>query len=181
MAGVSLGCCVVIAACSAYSEKVSSDVCPSGRRWTAGNTGNEEMRPGTDCVACHIENDAPPFLAAGTVFEGTDNQRQIENDCYGLEGVEVSIEGADGRTFTTTTNLAGNFYFDGDPELLPKPYVARLRYTLEDGTVIAPQMVVPEPSYGGCARCHDRRATEVPGIDALDPRFVSPAEGLFIH
>jgi hypothetical protein len=176
-----MGCCALALACSSYSEKVSPDVCLSGLRWTAGNTGNEEMAPGTDCVGCHIQTDAPPFVAAGTVYAAIDNQTQIENHCYGVAGVDVEIEGADGRILKTTTNLAGNFYFDGDPAFLPKPYVARFHYTLPDGTSVSPQMTVTEPSYGGCARCHDNRAAATPDLELTEPTFVRPAEGLFVQ
>lgn len=168
-------------ACSGTSESVGTDVCASGRRWTGGNTSDPEMSPGTDCIACHEANDAPPFIAAGTVYGLLDNQTQIENDCYGLEGVVVEIEDANGRVISTTTNRAGNFYFEGEPQLLPKPYVARLRYTLPDGQMVSPQMVVTQPTYGGCARCHDARAIATPDLDPADPSYVVPVEGLFVE
>ena len=142
-----------LASCGGTTESVSRDVCYSGTRWIGGSSSDPEMSPGTDCLECHAQNDGPPLVAAGTVYAVADNTREIENDCFGLEGVEVEIEGADGRLFQTTTNRAGNFYFDGYPVDLVKPYVARLRYTTPEGRVVSPQMVVTEPYYGGCARC----------------------------
>jgi hypothetical protein len=168
-------------ACGGNTETVSSDVCLSGTRWVGGSTSDPEMSPGTDCLQCHAENDGPPLVAAGTVYAAVDNTSQIENDCFGLEGVEVELEGADGRVFHTTTNRAGNFYFDGYPVDLVKPYIARLRYTTPEGRVISPQMLVTAPYYGGCARCHDNRAATTPELDISDPGFARPVQGLFIQ
>ena len=180
-----LGCLAIAAAgvlaCGGTTESVSRDVCASGTRWVGGRSPDPEMSPGSDCIGCHEANDGPPLVAAGTVYGVADNASQIENDCFGLEGVEVELEGADGTLLTTTTNAAGNFYFDGYPIDLPKPYVARLRYTLPDGTSVSPQMVVTEPYYGGCARCHDNRAATTPELDITDPGFARPVQGLFVQ
>src|SRR5690606_4935447 len=100
---------LLVTACGGTTESVSRDVCLSGTRWVGGSSSDPERSPGTDCLQCHIENDGPPLVAAGTVYAVADNTRQIENDCFGLEGVAVEIEGADGRLFQTTTNRAGNF------------------------------------------------------------------------
>ena len=166
-------------ACKEDSEPVSTDICASGRRWIGDDTGNVEMSPGTDCIGCHLSTDGPLLMAAGTVYGVTDNASQIENHCYGLEGVDVELEGSDGRIWTTKSNRAGNFYFDGDPSWLAKPYVARFRYTTADGTLANPQMVQSLPSYGGCARCHDSRAAATPELSPGDPNFVDPVDGLF--
>jgi hypothetical protein len=172
---------LVALSCGGTTESVSRDVCLSGTRWVGASSPDPEMSPGTDCLSCHIENDGPPLVAAGTVYGAADNVSQIENDCFGLEGVSVEIEGADGRLFQTTTNRAGNFYFDGYPSDLVKPYIARLSYALPNGRVISPQMIVTEPYYGGCARCHDNRAVETPGPDVSDPERVRPAHGLYVQ
>ena len=172
---------VLASACGGTTESVSRDVCVSGTRWVGASTPDPEMSPGSDCLACHAENDGPPLVAAGTVYGVLDNTSQIENDCFGLEGVEVELEGADGALLTTTTNRAGNFYFDGYPSDLVKPYVARLRYTTPDGQVISPQMIVTSPYYGGCARCHDNRAATTPDLDITDPLFARPVPGLFVR
>jgi hypothetical protein len=167
--------------CGDNFESVSRDVCVSGLRWTGGSSSDVEMSPGSDCLGCHLENDGPPLVAAGTVYALADNVSQIENDCFGLEGVQVELEGADGKLLTTTTNRAGNFYFDGDPRELVKPYVARLSYTTPEGRVISPQMVVTRPYYGGCAQCHDNRRATTPGLDISDPAFARPVDGLFVQ
>jgi hypothetical protein len=168
-------------ACGELTEKVSTDVCLSGIRWIGKNSRDEEMSPGSDCVGCHIENDGPPLSAGGTIYASIDNTSQIENDCFGLEGVEVEIEAANGTVLKTTTNRAGNFYFDGTPASLAKPYTARFRYTLPDGAVVSPQMIVTQPYYGGCARCHDDRAAFTPELEPSDPRFARPVPGLFVQ
>ena len=171
---------MLVASCGDLTEAVPTNVCLSGRRWIGGSTSDVEMSPGTDCLGCHLENDGPPLVAAGTVYATVENASQIENDCFGLEGVEVEIEGADGTVLTTTTNRAGNFYFDGLPSSLVKPYVARFRYTTADGNVASPQMTT-EPSYGGCARCHESRVAVSPDLEIGDPLFVQPVDGLFVQ
>ena len=180
-----LALCVAVGglsvACGDVVEKVSTDVCVSGLRWVGENTRDEEMLPGTDCVGCHLENDGPELLAGGTVYAVDDNTSQIENDCFGLEGVTVEIEAANGALWTTTTNRAGNFYFDGTAASLAKPYTARFRYTTPEGHEVVPQMIVTQPSYGGCARCHDNRAAFTPDLEPNDPRFVRPVQGLFVR
>ena len=170
---------LLLLACHGNSEEVSTDVCVSGRRWIGEDSRDEEMRPGSECLGCHLKTDGPPLVAAGTVYGVLDNAEQIERDCYGLEGVEVEIEGADGQLWTTTTNRAGNFFFDGEPAWLAKPYVARFRYTTAEGQLVEPQMVQTMPSYGGCAHCHDGRAEATPELLPGDPDFVRPVKGLF--
>lgn len=171
----------LLLACGDVTESVSTDVCLSGIRWIGGNSRDEEMSPGTDCVGCHLEDDGPPLSAGGTVYATADNASQIENDCFGLEGVEVEIEAANGTVLRTKTNRAGNFYFDGTPASLAKPYTARFRYTKPDGTVVTPQMLVTEAYYGGCARCHDPGVTATPELLPTDPGFTAPAPGLFVQ
>jgi hypothetical protein len=168
-------------ACKDDSEAVSTDICASGRRWIGGNSNNVEMSPGTECLGCHVANDGPPLMAAGTVYGVPDNTSQIANHCYGLEAVEVELEAADGRIWKTTSNRAGNFFFDGEPSWLAKPYVARFQYTTPDGKVVNPQMVLALPTYGGCARCHDGRAEPTPELTPLDADFVDPVDGLFAY
>lgn len=172
---------LVLFACKDSSEPVSTDVCVSGRRWIGGSSRDVEMSPGTDCLGCHLKNDGPQLVAAGTVYATADNASQIENDCFGLEGVEVEIEAGDGQIWTTTTNRAGNFFFDGEPSWLVKPYVATLRYTTPDGRLIEPRMVATLATYGGCARCHDGRATATQDIPSGYPELVQPVNALFVE
>ena len=104
-------------------EDVPQDVCVSGKRWIGGRRGSEEMYPGRDCVGCHLDNDGPQLMAGGTVYgfsQGANGQAVVPTlgqpqsvDCFGLEGVTVVLRGFDGEEFTTVTNRAGNFFFEG--------------------------------------------------------------------
>jgi hypothetical protein len=137
-------------------ENVPPYVCASGKRWVGDVTGHEEMFPGQDCVSCHRSIDGPSFFAAGTVYglpdpEGT---RTTSSYCFGVEGVLVTITAADGSVFEKRTNRAGNFFFEGPEDALVGPFSAQLDYTLSDGRVTR-QTMTTQPSYGGCAHCHD--------------------------
>jgi hypothetical protein len=152
-------------------ENVPQDVCVSGKRWIGGRRGSEEMYPGRDCVGCHLENDGPQLMAGGTVYgfpQGRDGAaiamtlgKPQSVDCFGFEGATVTLIGADLEEFTTVTNRAGNFFFEGRPDELAKPFQARVDYTVP-GTDARKQMFT-RPSYGGCGRCHSTTAV------ALDP------------
>jgi hypothetical protein len=150
-------------------EDVPQDVCVSGKRWIGGRRGSEEMYPGRDCVGCHLENDGPQLMAGGTVYgfsqgrEGAFAIRDLgkpqSTDCFGVEGIKVTIVGDDLEEFTTTTNRAGNFFFEGRPDELAKPiFSARIEFTVVDTPGGMPRDIsiamTTRPSYGGCARCH---------------------------
>ena len=69
--------------------------------------GDEEHRPGQPCLVCHgadYNPGGPVFVVAGTVFADP-----LDDDENGLEGAQVHITDAEGRTFTAETNTAGNF------------------------------------------------------------------------
>jgi hypothetical protein len=157
--------CAALACHDELVEDVPTDVCASGKRWVGEFTGNEEMYPGSDCVSCHRTLDGPPLMAAGTVYgvPDPDGARSIVPQCFGVEGARVTITTGDGATLETTTNRAGNFYFEGQPEALVKPFSVELEYTLPDGRVTR-QAMATLPSYGGCARCHDPAASPTPGV-----------------
>ena len=147
-------------------EDVPQDVCVSGKRWIGGRRGSEEMYPGRDCVGCHLENDGPQLIAGGTIY-GFGQGRAGETvamtlgqpqsvDCFGLEGVTVTVIGADKERFETVTNRAGNFYFEGRSSELAKPYTVELLYPVPGSDQPAkPSMIGTQPSYGGCGRCHN--------------------------
>jgi hypothetical protein len=157
---------VTTAACNDETvEDVPQDVCVSGKRWIGGRRGSEEMYPGRDCVGCHLENDGPQLIAGGTIYgfgQGRDGAQvamalgQPQSvDCFGIEGVTVALLGADGERFETVTNRAGNFFFEGRPSELAKPFQAFLSYPVPGSPQPAqPSMINTQPSYGGCARCH---------------------------
>jgi cytochrome c553 len=159
-------------------EAVASALCISGRRWVGETIGSDEMYPGEDCLDCHRRQDGPSFMAAGTVFGTDQNSGEISQNCYGLEGVRVQLTGADGKVFETTTNRAGNFFFEGSEDLLKMPFRAELRYTTPEGVEANPTMT-HRPAYGGCARCHTPEANSTPDVPTLSRDHVRPTEGLF--
>ena len=112
------------------------------------------MDPGRDCVGCHLDNDGPPLAVGGTIYPYIIDrpeifQLQTGEDCFGLEGVLVRIEDATGQLFEVTTNRAGNFFVEGNPNDFAKPF----RVQLEMGNIKPPMST--QPMYGGCARCHN--------------------------
>src|SRR4051812_31794707 len=141
-------------------QSVPKDVCVTEKQWVGGRHGDPRMFPGRDCVGCHLENDGPQLVLGGTVYPYLVRDPtqlgllQTGEDCFGAAGVQVHVEGADGQRYDLLTNEAGNFYVEGDPRDLVKPFTAKLSYTSVDGKVSNPSMVNPAPSYGGCAHCH---------------------------
>jgi hypothetical protein len=156
-------------------EEVSKDVCYSEMRWIGGKRGSPEMYPGRDCVGCHIDNDGPPLAIGGTIYPYVIGAPQIFDaqsgeDCFGIEGVSVTIEDADGQRLETTTNRAGNFYVEGNPEDFVKPYSAVLNWVNGNGSLQTTQMPVTTPMYGGCARCH---SPDVPDVTAAGIEYLT--------
>jgi hypothetical protein len=165
-----LACSLAALACDAtLVEDVSTGVCASGKRWVGKLTGDEEMYPGHDCVGCHKDYDGPEFMAAGTVYGvlDQDGSRTINQDCFGLEGAKVTITSGDGQVLETTTNRAGNFFFQGRPDSLVKPFSAVIEYTSPEGRYSREPMATT-PAYGGCAHCHSLAATGTAGGIAGD-------------
>jgi len=146
---------LVLACGDETTEVVTKDVCYSELRWVGGKRGSEEMYPGRDCVGCHIDNDGPSLVLGGTIYPYLIGDRalyaelQTGTDCFGIEGVIVRIEDAVGQVFELTTNRAGNFFVEGNPNDFLKPF--RVELELGDIRPIMPT----SPMYGGCARCHD--------------------------
>jgi hypothetical protein len=165
--GCALGCLGVLPSCSSdLVADVSRDECASGKRWVGDLTPSEEMFPGHDCVGCHKDFDGPELMAGGTIYGVADDTGALTTakDCFGVEGVNVTITAADGQVFQTTTNRAGNFYFEGREASLAKPFRVTVEYTAADGTYTREPMN-SRPSYGGCARCHRPDATGTLGAE----------------
>ncbi len=170
--------CVVVWACNDETvEVVTKSVCYSELRWVGEKRGSPEMFPGRDCVGCHIDNDGPPLVLGGTIYPYVINDRalyaqlQSGSDCFGLEGATVIVEDASGQVIELTTNRAGNFFIEGNPNDLEKPFTVQL----EVGG-IQPRMST-RPMYGGCGYCHDPlapTATELgltPTVFPTDDKF----------
>jgi hypothetical protein len=106
-------------------------------------------------MGCHSANGGPELIAGGTIYGVPDPDGAVttDNDCFGVEGVLVTITGADGQVLQTRTNRAGNFYFEGRQSSLVKPFNVVIEHTDAEGT-FSRQFMASSPSYGGCARCH---------------------------
>jgi hypothetical protein len=170
------GFAIVAFACNdELTEEVPKEVCYSQLRWIGEKRGSPEMFPGRDCVGCHLDNDGPPLAIGGTLYAYVQRgpavlATQTGEDCYGIEGKVVTITDANGQEFNLTTNRAGNFYVEGNPEDFAKPFSVDLNgwNVREDGTVQDTPMGMT-PMYGGCARCHD------PSLDATNaPDYANP-------
>lgn len=142
---------------------VPQDVCFSGKQWIGERRGHPEMYPGRDCVGCHLDNDGPPLAVGGTIypyviFAPEIFQLQSGIDCFGIEGAKVIITDANEQVFELTTNRAGNFYIEGNPDDFAKPFNARVEYYEENGMLVSSSPMSSSPMYGGCARCHNPSA-----------------------
>lgn len=141
---------------------VPQDVCFSGKQWVGERRGHPEMYPGRDCVGCHLDNDGPPLAIGGTIYPYVIRapeifQLQSGTDCFGIEGIKVVITDANEQVFELTTNRAGNFFVEGNPDDFAKPFNARVEFENAEGTIQSSPMFTV-PMYGGCARCHDPSA-----------------------
>jgi len=117
--------------------------CITDRMWTGGNRESPLMHPGGECIECHTRRGGPPFDIAGTVYAGF---HQVL-DCNGESGASVEITGADGQTFTLTSNSAGNFYLPVGRGL-QTPYTARVVVDGVERVMFSPQ------TNGDCNSCH---------------------------
>jgi hypothetical protein len=163
------------------TEVVDKEVCYSGMRWVGEKRGSPEMFPGRDCVGCHIENDGPQLAVGGTIYSyvlspgAPGLQVQTGTDCFGLEGVQLTIEDAEGQEFPVTTNRAGNFYIEGNPDDFAKPFAARITWLNPRTGNEQVNPMSTTPSYGGCGRCHNPAAvafTPDPELDSPDTAVI---------
>jgi hypothetical protein len=167
VAGPVVGCDEV------WEQTSSSSECATGVHWAAGDMGHPEMHPGGDCVGCHVEHGAPPLALGGTVYHVAEYQ---EEDCYGVEGVTVQITDAKQQVFTLESNRAGNFYLEGDPSIVSKPFSVVIHGWAFDGTPTTLPMVT-KPETGDCGQCHGQR----PGTEAVHPTRKFPITNININ
>ena len=134
-----------VASCAANDDSTSTSddmACLSGQTWKLGLLGSPQMNPGRPCLDCHGPADRPTFTAAGTVFDAFDEP----DDCFGAANVTVEVEDAAGKIVSTTTNNAGNFFFEDEPFELP--VIARV---IRDGSIrTMPRFVFS----ANCNDCH---------------------------
>ncbi len=179
-AGWVTGVMALLACNDELTELVPKDVCYSEMRWIGGKRGSEEMYPGRDCVGCHLENDGPQLVLGGTLYPYVISRKDVLSaaqsgeDCFGIEGITINIEDASGQRFDVVTNRAGNFFIEGNPADLAKPYQVWLENFQKTGEGVTVPNRVPmpvEPYYGGCGRCHDPSAPPLdPSRESSDPR-----------
>jgi hypothetical protein len=161
-------------------EEVPKDVCYSGLRWIGEKRGDPEMFPGRDCVGCHLANDGPPLAIGGTLYPYVLSApavfaAQSGTDCFGVEGYTLTITDADGQEFPVTTNRAGNFYVEGNPDDFAKPFSVRIKDwdTHDPDKPLGDTPMGTKPSYGGCANCH------TPGKELVAPDPDHPDRTVF--
>jgi len=127
-------------------------VCTSGKTWS-GKKG-PEMNPGKACIDCHSRDEGPRFSIAGTVYP-TLHEPDLCIGADGVDGAQVTITGADGRTLTLTPNASGNFYSTATVAL---PFSAKVVYMGRERAMTATQ------TSGDCNGCHTQDgATGAPG------------------
>jgi hypothetical protein len=101
-------------------------------------------RPGQPCVLCHGETgDAPQFSFAGTVYIDAMTLTPIDD-------VSVTLIDLFGRSFSTTTNCAGNFIVRPGEYPLDGPIWVSLRRD-----EVFRDMDTPIYRDGSCTGCHD--------------------------
>jgi hypothetical protein len=128
-------------------------VCTSGTNWTRGDRGSSSMHPGVACIACHDQNNAPPFSIAGTVFPTAHEP----DDCNGggTAGAQIVITDAKGVVTKIAVNAVGNFYSQGNIAL---PYHAKVVVGTKERAMVASQ------KSGDCNSCHtETGASSAPG------------------
>lgn len=136
---------------------VDTSQCPSGQKWTAGNTESDLMQPGLDCVGCHVkEREGPRFSIAGTVYQDV----ATADACAGVSAISVVITGADGKVLTLNSNEAGNFSSEAAVAL---PYMAKVVSTNGERAMGAAQ------TEGSCNACHTPT-----GLQSAPGRIMAP-------
>jgi hypothetical protein len=160
-ASVLLASACLLQACGGSTEAVNQDVCRSGTRWVGGDSASAEMNPGRPCLDCHARYDGPRFAAGGTVYA----DRKQEDNCFGLQDVEVQITDATGKLFSTKANAAGNFYFDAS---IAMPYRAAIVYQ-----GMLQRMVTPQTN-GDCNSCHTKTGFQGTSGRIYPPVAASP-------
>jgi len=128
--------------------------CTSGTMWTGGNNGSSVMNPGRACIACHVNEDAPRWTIAGTVYP-TGHEPNLCNGANGSNGALVVIVDAANRTITLTPNAAGNFM---TTTAISLPYRAKVTYQGRERIMPVAQ------TSGDCNNCHTQTgANGAPG------------------
>jgi cytochrome c553 len=150
------------AACTTGPTLAASATCKSGQHWVGGDDGSPEMRPGTDCIACHTSRaEGPDYSVAGTVYPS--NASTDTNDCTGVAGATVEITDKNGKLWTMQSNAVGNFFLKSSTGKPALPYTARITWNGKTREMLSPQMVT------ACNSCHTPT-----GLNAAPGRILLP-------
>jgi hypothetical protein len=119
-------------------------------------------RPGQPCLRCHDGSlgSPPQFTVAGTIYE---NQQGLTP----AVDARVALTDSRGKTFSATTNAAGNFYVE--PREFTPTYPMKVAVTYK-GLVV--KMTSNVGRDGSCAGCH----TDPAGPISAGHVFI-PADG----
>ena len=150
---------LLLAACTKTPE--GSGVCTTDTYWTQGDEESPLMHPGGDCIQCHADRgEGPGYVFAGTVYDTLDE----EDDCNGVQDVEVVVTDAEGSSWSMTTNAAGNFFLASNRASPVFPITA----SIDDGAV--QHAMVTGQNTGNCASCHTGQGESgAAGRIALEP------------
>jgi hypothetical protein len=141
-------------ACGFACDPVHSDKVASLGDEAQGVRTGPLHRPGEPCTECHDGSlgNPPAFSVAGTIFQTADATSA-------LASATVTLTAADGATYSTTTNAAGNFY------VTPTDFAPKfpLRVSVASGgTTVTMQSHIGWAS--SCATCHvDPAGPDSPG------------------
>jgi hypothetical protein len=138
--------------------------CVSGVQWTRGEQESPEMHPGRSCIDCHAQGEGPKFLLAGTVF----TQLTEPDDCYGVQGVTVTITDAKKQVITLTSNASGNFFYGGrGPNRdAAVTFPISVKLTFKGKT----RVMESQQSIGTCNACHTAK-----GENGAPGRIIAPS------
>ena len=142
------------------TDPTPTGTCSTGQWWNAGDEESENMHPGVDCIACHADRgEGPRYTVAGTAFQNIDD----EDDCRGIDNVDIEIYGSDGTlAFTVSANSVGNFTSRAALAAIA-PYTAKVIYEGRTAEMTTPQ------TDGACNRCHTAE-----GVDGAPGRILVP-------
>ncbi|HVJ94218.1 MAG TPA: hypothetical protein VM580_30730, partial [Labilithrix sp.] len=128
----------------AAQDAGEAPVCTSGVMWNGGPMG-PRMNPGRACISCHMNFAGEPIVqVGGTVYP---TLKEVDR-CYGVGGVTVVIEDANGQVFTLTTTDTGNFSVRATEA--PIAFPAKVK-VVHGGAERAMNMLAP---HGDCNSCH---------------------------
>ncbi len=155
MSGARTGVCaalalVIVSACDPRLEAQISRLGPEAPGVSTGPL----HRPGQPCTLCHdgAAGDPPEFSVAGTIY-------QRASGTVALANVTVTLTGADGQTYATSTNAAGNFYVT--------PFHFAPKYPMRVSIASGATTVAMRSHVGwaaSCASCHfDPTGPDSPG------------------